>query len=264
LPDLLPSIDAVCRQRRAFGLIVEPDVEEDAATERALQTHGFDPDLYPIQPRRSLVVGLEGDEDQILGRMHQKTRYNIRLASRKGVRVRPWSDLPGFGRLMRETAARDEFGAHVDAYYDTAFRLFKPAGMVELLVAEFEGEPLAALMVFAFGARAWYLYGASTDRERNRMPTYLLQWEAMRWARDRGCATYDLWGVPDADLAALEAGFESRSDGLWGVYRFKRGFGGRLARSIGAWDRVYIRPIFSAYRLFSRLTRRLGEPGPGG
>ena len=95
-------------------------------------------------------------------------------------------------------------------------------------MAEYEGRPLAGLMVFARGSRSWYFYGASNDEERNRMPTYLLQWEAMRWAKARGCSEYDLWGIPDADEEALEAGFASRSDGLWGVYRFKRGFGGTI------------------------------------
>ncbi|HLC01979.1 MAG TPA: peptidoglycan bridge formation glycyltransferase FemA/FemB family protein [Anaerolineales bacterium] len=264
LPGLLPQIDETCRRHRAFALVVEPDVNQDISMEQSLLQHGFRPSPHPIQPRRTLIVNLEGDENQILGRMHQKTRYNIRLASRKGVLVRSWDDLRGFGRLMRETAARDRFGAHADEYYETAYRLFKPAGMGELLVAELDGEPLAALMVFAQGARAWYLYGASTDRERNRMPTYLLQWEAIRWAMARGCTEYDLWGVPDAESEVLEAGFEGRGDGLWGVYRFKRGFGGSLRRSAGAWDRVYVRPLFRAYRLVARLSQGPGEQGIGG
>jgi lipid II:glycine glycyltransferase (peptidoglycan interpeptide bridge formation enzyme) len=115
------------------------------------------------------------------------------------------------------------------------------------LVAEFEQSPLAALMVFAHGRRAWYFYGASVPANREFMPTYLLQWEAMRWARAQGCTEYDLWGVPDTNEEALEAQFTGRSDGLWGVYRFKRGFGGQLRRAPDPFDRVY-RPVF--YRLY--------------
>jgi Uncharacterized protein involved in methicillin resistance len=99
----------------------------------------------------------------------------------------------------------------------------------------------SSVPVFARGRRAWYVYGASNDQERNRMPTYLLQWEAMRWARARGAEEYDLWGVPDADEETLEAHFTERSDGLWGVYRFKRGFGGqvkRAAQAVGGSSRV--------------------------
>jgi lipid II:glycine glycyltransferase (peptidoglycan interpeptide bridge formation enzyme) len=117
-------------------------------------------------------------------------------------------------------------------------------------MAEYDGRPLAALMTFALGETAAYLYGASSEDERQRMPAYLLQWEAMRWAREKGCVEYDLWGVPDEDEETLEAEFSARSDGLWGVYRFKRGFGGRLVRWAGAFDSVLIPPL---YRLFTHL-----------
>jgi lipid II:glycine glycyltransferase (peptidoglycan interpeptide bridge formation enzyme) len=125
--------------------------------------------------------------------------------------------------------------------------------MCELLVAEAEGQPLAALIVFARGARAWYLYGASANEFRNYMPTYVLQWEAMRWARVQGCTEYDLWGVPDEDEETLEAEFTKRADGLWGVYRFKRGFGGEVRRGAGPWERVY-RPVL--HRVMDYWTTR--------
>jgi len=207
----------------------------------------FIPSLYNIQPPRTLIVDIRGDEDQILARMKQKCRYNIRLAEKKGVTVRAWDDLNSFYEMMQLTGSRDRFGVHSLAYYRRAYELFHPAGMCELLVAEFEDQPLAALMVFARGARAWYVYGASTDEDRNRMPTYLLQWEAIRWARLRGCEEYDLWGVPDEEQRTLEANFENRSDGLWGVYRFKRGFGGELKRAAQAMDRVYNPVLFRFY-----------------
>jgi lipid II:glycine glycyltransferase (peptidoglycan interpeptide bridge formation enzyme) len=121
-------------------------------------------------------------------------------------------------------------------------------------VAEHDGRPLAALMVFARGSTAWYFYGASSSDGRNLMPTYALQWQAMRWARARGCSRYDLWGVPDEPESVLESEFTRRQDGLWGVYRFKRGFGGRLARTTGAWDLV-LRP--GLYRLYGFAARRL-------
>jgi len=179
--------------------------------------------------------------------MKQKCRYNVRLAEKKGITVRAWDDLDGFHRLMQVTGGRDGFGVHSLEYYRKAYELFHPTGMAELLVAEFEGKPLAALMIFAVGKRSWYLYGASNDEERNRMPTYLLQWEAMRWAKARGCTEYDLWGVPDADEATLEAEFETRHDGLWGVYRFKRGFGGEVKRAAQALDRVYMPWLYWLY-----------------
>ena len=248
VPDLIPALLSLTRSLRCFALKLEPDAPDGSPLADQLHALGFSPSLHAVQPRRSLVVDLASDEDAILAHMHQKTRYNVHLAERKQVRVRPWDDLPAFGEMMQTTAARDQFGVHTPAYYARAFELFHAQGECELLLAEFEGRSLAALMVFARGPRAWYLYGASTDEERNRMPTYVLQWEAMRWARRRGCRTYDLWGVPDADRETLESQFESRGDGLWGVYRFKRGFGGELVRSIGAWDYPLQSLPYSLYR----------------
>lgn len=237
---LWPEIHAVCRRERALLLKVEPDAWEDSAGALAARLPGFTAEARAVQPARTLLISLEGDEDAWLARMKQKTRYNIRLAEKKGVSVRPTADLDVFYRLMQATGARDGFGVHSADYFRRAYDLFHPAGLAELLLAEYDGQPLAALMVFARGARAWYFYGASNDEERNRMPTYLLQWQAMRWAKARGCASYDLWGVPDAPEETLEASFSNRSDGLWGVYRFKRGFGGQLLRSAGAWDYAYL------------------------
>lgn len=253
LPDLLPALDRSCSRRGAFVLKIEPDGADEDAQGSELAAAGFRRGSHTVQPRRTIIVDLRGEADDLLACMNQKTRYNIRLAHRKGVTVRPWDDLDAFSRMMSETAERDQFGAHTVDYYKAAYKLFHTGGACELLVAEAEGTPLASMMVFAHGDRSWYLYGASTSRMRNRMPTYALQWEAMRWAKARGCKTYDLWGVPDEGSEKLEAEFPNRSDGLWGVYRFKRGFGGELARSIGTWDRPYRALPYQAYRFASRL-----------
>jgi peptidoglycan pentaglycine glycine transferase (the first glycine) len=248
---LWAEIDAACRRRRAVFLKLEPDAWDDPLNPLP-PPPGFRLSPQTIQPPRTLVVDLQGGEEQVLMRMKQKTRYNIRLAEKKGVAVRPSANLETYHRLMQVTGERDRFGVHSQAYYQRAYDLFHPHGACELLVAEAEGHPLAALMVFARGWRAWYFYGASSDVHREWMPTYLLQWEAMRWAMRRGCREYDLWGVPDADEAALEASFTQRTDGLWGVYRFKRGFGGALRRAPGPWERVYQPGLYWLYRLWAR------------
>src|SRR5688572_25768378 len=121
------------------------------------------------------MMDIRGAEDEILAGMKQKTRYNIRLAGKKGITVRIWNDIPAFHKMVLITGGRDGFGVHSLDYYQRAYDLFHATGLCELLVAEFEGRPLAALMVFKHGRRAWYVYGASNDEERNRMPTYLLQ-----------------------------------------------------------------------------------------
>ena len=247
-PELWSEIDSICKRKQAIFLKLEPDLwtdEELDTRNMALRTSP-----HNIQPPRTIIIDIKGSEEEILARMKQKTRYNVRLAEKKGVTVRAWDDIQSFHKMMLVTGDRDSFGVHSLEYYRRAYELFHPTGMCELLVAEYEGLPIAALMVFARGRRAWYFYGASTDEQRNRMPTYLLQWEAMKWAKMCGCEEYDLWGVPDEDQAFLEANFETKQDGLWGVYRFKRGFGGELKRAAQAMDRVYSPLLYWTYLRF--------------
>jgi lipid II:glycine glycyltransferase (peptidoglycan interpeptide bridge formation enzyme) len=254
---LWPLVDQACRRRHTVFLKVEPDLWEpadgNARGDQGDKLPGARMSNQAIQPPRTLLVDIQGNEEQVLARMKQKTRYNIRLALKKGVIAYPSTDLDTFYRLLTTTGRREGFGVHSAEYYRRAYDLFHPLGECELLMAAYQGELLAGVMVFAHGCRAWYFYGASADEHRERMPAYLLQWEAMRWARSRGCTLYDLWGVPDSDERSLEAQFTRRSDGLWGVYRFKRGFGGQLRRSCGPWDRVYM-PL--PYALYTWWTTR--------
>lgn len=243
----LQEIDSVCKKHRAVFLKVEPDAWDSAF--RILPS-AFQISPHNIQPPRTITLDITANEEDILSRMKPKCRYNIRLAEKKGVTVRVWDDIAAFHEMMTVTGGRDNFGVHSKEYYQRAYDLFHPKGTCELLVAEYEGKPLASLMFFANGRRAWYVYGASNNEERNRMPSYLLQWEAIRWAKARGCDEYDLWGVPDENEETLEDQFESRHDGLWGVYRFKRGFGGQLKRAAQALDRVYNPLLYWAYVKF--------------
>jgi peptidoglycan pentaglycine glycine transferase (the first glycine) len=245
LSGLWYELDEVCRRHRAIVLKVEPDNwDEDFPS----PPHGFVNSFQTIQPRRTLVVDLSGGEQAVLSGMKQKTRYNIRLAQKKGLSARISSDIESFSNLMCLTGKRDAFGVHTLAYYQQVYKRFHEKGECELLVVEHQGQLLAAIMVFARGRRAWYFYGASSNEHRELMPTYLVQWEAICWALQRGCLEYDLWGVPDYDEEILEQQFTERNDGLWGVYRFKRGFGGELRRSVGVWDRIYNPILYKFYR----------------
>jgi lipid II:glycine glycyltransferase (peptidoglycan interpeptide bridge formation enzyme) len=258
--DLLwPEIDLVCHRLNCVFLKVEPDTwmsddhENDLRNEPIPST--FILSKHSIQPMRTLIIDIKGEEAQILGRMKQKTRYNINLAGKKNVIVEPYTDLSTFYHLMEITGQRDQFGYHSLAYYQRAYDLFHAQDCCQLLVAKYENKPVAALIVFKFGKRAWYFYGASSNKDRDKMPNYLLQWEAIRWARLHGCTEYDLWGVPDEDLSTLEANFTQNSTGLWGVYRFKRGFGGELMRSAGPWDRIYKPSLYRIYSLWLKYRK---------
>ncbi len=194
-----------------------------------------------IQFRNTIWVDLDGSEDDWLARMRQKTRYNIRLAVRRGVSVRlgTQEDLGLLYRMYAETSLRDGFVIRPEDYYRQVWGEFHQAGMADLLIAEVDRQPVAGLILFFFGGRAWYLYGMSRDAHREKMPNYLLQWEAMRQARARGCRIYDLWGAPEVF---------SPQDAMWGVYRFKEGLGGQVVRTSGAWDfpaRKIIYPLYT-------------------
>lgn len=259
LPTILDLLSAAAQKRNAIFLKIEPDQPDSEGLCERLTGLGFRESVQTVQPPNSILVDISGTEDDILARMNQGTRRKIRQSAKKGVEIRhgTTADLDSFNQLTSVTGSRNEFGVHSPEYYRTVYNLFSEMGSVNLLMASYEGQDIAGIMVFALGKMAWYFYGASSNMERNRMPNYGLQWEAIRWAREQGCTTYDLWGIPDADEATLEAQFKDRSDGLWGVYGFKRGFGGEIVRMAGAWDWVYKPVLYAAYRWV--ISRRSSE-----
>jgi lipid II:glycine glycyltransferase (peptidoglycan interpeptide bridge formation enzyme) len=206
-----------------------------------------------IQFRNTVWIDLQASEAELLASMKQKTRYNIRLAEKKGVVIRlgTLDDLPMLYRMYAETSVRDGFVIRDENYYRTVWETFMQPVMslhqpvAVPLIAEVEGEPVASLFLFMFASHAWYVYGMSRDLHREKMPTYLLQWAAIKHTRAAGCTIYDLWGAPEK--------FDE-SDSMWGVYRFKEGLGGQVVRTLGAWDYA---PGKFRYRLYSEVIPRL-------
>jgi len=209
-----------------------------------------------IQFRNTVLIDLSPSENEMLARMKQKTRYNVRLAARKGVTVRPGTmdDLPMLYKMYAGTSVRDGFVIRDEEYYRTVWQTFMQSSIfnrkssnphAEPLIAEVDGEPVAAIFVFYFAGRAYYLYGMSREIHREKMPNYLLQWDAMRRAKGAGCDVYDLWGAPDK--------FDE-SDSMWGVFRFKEGLGGQVMRTLGAWD-FTPRPFW--YKMYSEILPRV-------
>ena len=263
---LLEAMEAESRRLGASALKIEPDLPDSMQNRAMLQGYGFAPSKQTVQPVSTIVLDIAPDEQAILARMKSKWRYNVRLAERKGVTVREAgpNDLDAFNQLMQTTGRRDRFEVHSPAYYSMAFRLLVP-NCGAFLLAEAEGQPIGAIVVGMCGESAWYLWGASSSQERSRMPNHALQWAGIRWAKGRGARRYDFWGIPD-DVGKIAAGIargQGRpvpSDslpvelealpqhGLWGVYRFKQGFGGEVVRSVGAWDKS-LRPC--GYRLYT-------------
>jgi peptidoglycan pentaglycine glycine transferase (the first glycine) len=259
---VLDDLKQLAKRLGAIFIKIDPDVPlgsglpddfhaQEAALGQAVQAdlaaRGWRESAEQVQFRNTVLIDLGGDEDALLGNMKQKTRYNIRLAARKGVRVRVGGlqDFSLLYRMYAETSLRDGFVIRPQDYYECVWSVFLQAGMLDPLIAEVAEEVVAAVMVFRFGNRAWYLYGMSRDLHRDKMPNYLLQWEAMHRSRAAGCRVYDLWGAPER--------FEE-SDPLWGVFRFKEGFGGQVARYIGAWD-LPVNPWL--YRLYTQVLPRI-------
>ena len=247
------DLDTLCHQRKAVFLKIEPDFWQEETSPACSPPDGYKISSHSIQPPRTILINLDGTEDEILARMKSKTRYNIRLAEKKGITIRQLDDVEPFYGLLESTSDRAAFGIHTKEYYRSAFDLFKKSGECHLFIAEYQGLPLASIMVFIKGNRSWYFYGASSNQYRDRMPTYLVQWEAMCWSKEQGCLNYDLWGVPDENFETLEKEFIKRNDGLWGVYRFKRGFGGELKRVCGPWDKVYHPALYFLYTLRAKV-----------
>lgn len=250
---VMDDLERLARQEGAIFLKLDPDVvvgtgipaTETEVTEPGGEAvradflrRGWRFSEEQIQFRNTVLLDVSVSEEEMLARMKQKTRYNARLAAKKGVRVRVGTeaDWPMLYQMYAETSARDGFVIRDENYYRTVWKLFDNSlpgapcsalPLAEPLVAEVEGEPVAAVFLFAFAGRAYYVYGMSREARREMMPNYLLQWEAMKWAKARGCGVYDLWGAPDA--------FDE-GDSMWGVFRFKEGLGGQVTRSLGAWD----------------------------
>jgi len=243
---VLSTLEDVARRYHAIFIKIDPDVclEDHSPTATqvitTLESHGWQPSSEQIQFRNTVLIDLTREEDELLKDMKSKTRYNVRLAGRRGIKVRSGdlADLPLFYEMYVETSGRDEFIIRPFAYYRHAWQAFIEANLAQLFIAELEGRPLAGLILFRFGNKVWYMYGASRDLHRNLMPNHLLQWEAIRWAKAQGCTVYDLWGAPD---------LQDESDPLWGVYRFKEGFGGQFVRYVGAYDYPALRFFYWLY-----------------
>lgn len=250
---LWTAIHATARRHHAAFLKWEPGIYLNQPMPD-FATLKFQSSPQTVQPPNTILIDISGDDDTLLQAMNQGTRRNIRksLANEIHYYEASLADFDKFVQIMQITGERNDFGVHSASYYRRMFELFVPRDAA-LILAEHEGDTLAANFVFSVNDTAVYLVGASSNEKRNLMASYGVQWHGIKWAQQRGCHYYDLWGIPDADEQTLEAQFQERSDGLWGVYRFKRGWGGAITRSLGAWDHVYNPLIYTAYRAALRL-----------
>lgn len=200
-----------------------------------------------MQPQQTQVLNTSIATDEILAAMHSKTRYNIRLAEKKQVTVR-WSrtpeDLQQFLRLMHQTGERQGIRLHHDSYYQKLFSALSTNGAAELVLGEYAGAVRAAHMIIWHGQTATYLHGGSDDSTKEAMVPYLLQWETIQKAHQRGIKEYDLWGVAPDDATSHK----------WaGITRFKRGLGGRHIVFPSSLNAIIQPQWYQFYRLAKRM-----------
>lgn len=265
-------LDDICGFTRDIGALfikIDPEIiygmgeKLDRTDSKFLQTQKIMNELQrdgwvfspqQIQFKNTSWIGLDKSEKELLADMKQKTRYNIRLAGRKGVYIRKGGidDLDGLYQMYLETSIRDGFIIRPREYYLNVWTTYIKAQMAVPLIAEVNGEGVAGLMLFHFCNRSWYLYGMSTSKHREKMPNHLLQWEAIKLSKEFGCSIYDLWGAPDTF---------NNQDRMWGVHRFKLGLGGEVVQRIGAYDFPLNRityKIFNKYiPQFLSITRKI-------
>jgi methicillin resistance protein len=180
---------------------------------------------------------------------HEKTRYNIRLAIKRGVTVREGTkdDFAIFYNIMKETGKRDHFFIRNLSYFEKIYNIMYP-GYTKLLMAEYENTPIAVAMPILYGNKVWYLYGGSSNQYRNLMPNYLLQWEMMKWALQEHCDFYDFRGV---------SGFKDETSQEYGIYRFKKGFNGDFIEFIDELEMVFSPVINTIWNITFRFYKML-------
>ena len=239
--DLIAGVKQLAKETRGYLFKADPGVcagnadFAHLAKEAGLVMQETGQNFDGIQPRFVFRLNIQGKTpEEIFEAFHSKTRYNIRLAQRKGVTVRLGNktDLPRFHEIMVETGARDGFNIRPLHYFELMYDVMAEKHL-RLYLAELDGEIISGTIAIAYGDKVWYLYGASANAHRNVMPNYLLQWEMIQWAFEKNCRIYDFRGV---------SGDMSPDNPLYGLYRFKKGFSGELVEFTGEVELV-LKPL---------------------
>lgn len=234
--ELMNASKTLAKEEKAYVIKIDPDVPSSNTDFAAmLEQHGFHTrdtgkNFEAIQPKYVFRLYLNGrTEEEIQAGFHQKWRYNIRVAVKKGVEIRLCGKemVPEFARIMIETGLRDNFATRPPEYFEAM--LDNLGDKCRLYMAFYEGQPIAGTLAILYGDKVWYLYGASSNEHRNLMPNYLLQWSMMQWAIENNCRVYDFRGV---------SGDISEDNPHYGLYRFKKGFGGDFTEFVGEYDYV--------------------------
>ncbi|MBL0059192.1 MAG: peptidoglycan bridge formation glycyltransferase FemA/FemB family protein [Elusimicrobia bacterium] len=261
LAELFRRVEKLARERKAVFLKIDPDVSKTMdwisgpllqnGFRRAPETGGFS----GVQPRLVFRLDISKSEEDLLKGMDQKTRYNIRLAEKKGVTIRPVAsreEIETFYRILVDTARRDGFLIRPAGYFLDIQKRLGAQGKAQFFLAEREGKPISGALALTHGKTTWYAYGASANTDRQYMPNHLMQWTMIRWAKSNACTLYDFRAVPSNPKP---------EDPLYGLYRFKKGFGAELTEFVGEYDRVYVPWLYflwvHGWPIFKKIRRAI-------
>lgn len=262
--EVLTQIQEQAKKHRAVWVKIDPDIayatgipneDDDLVIDRGqavktyLENHKWTFSDDQIQFRNTVTIDLTQSEDDLLMAMSGNTRRKVRQAEKKDVTIREatLADLDTLYALYDITGDRNDFLIRPKEYYLQLWQYFMENNLAHALIAEYDSTPIAQVILFHFGETCWYFYGASSNAERNRMPNYALQWQAIKWAQAQGYRTYDMWGAPN-DF--------TEDDSMWGVFMFKQGFRGTTERRLGAWDYA---PSKLTYSLYTEAMPRIRE-----
>lgn len=258
LQDLTEGLKLLAQKYKAFTLKWEPDIKSDdlefrkIATELGFKIKDDAKDFSEgIQPRYVFRLNLKDKtEDEIFAEFHQKTRYNIRLATKKGVIIREGKreDLKEFHKIMEITGKRDDFMIRPLSYFEKMYDELAPEHFKLMMAYTSDGEPISGIIDIIYGNKIWYLYGASSNAHRNLMPNYLLQWDMIKYSIEHKKDMYDFRGV---------VGIVDESHPQYGLYRFKKGFNAEFTEFIGE---LYInyKPItYKMYKISEKIYKKI-------
>ena len=253
LPALIAHAHTLAKREHAVVLRVEPNIADDDPNEHAwlaaYHRLGFRTNPIAVHGRRSWVLDIRPSAEKLLADLKMTWRQNVRSAERKGVIIREATsdaDFDAYYDLLKVTSERDDFFIHNKDYHKEIYRLFSSKGDAVLYLAEYEGEAIAAKMLLRFGDWCWDMFGASSNQKRNLKPTYLLQYRCFLWAKSKGCSYFDFRTIPEI----LEPGEE-----MWGVYEYKKGFGGFSRLNMPTQDYVYQPLIYTGWRKLVEMRR---------
>ncbi len=264
--NFLQNLQKISENRQAIFLRVEILDEFDGNIIANLKQNGFIKAFEELQPEWRQIIDITKSEEEILAQMRQKGRYNIKIAQRENVVIKKSENINDYYKIFVETAKRDGFSIRPRKYFEDLLQ--KMGQNAELLVADFQGKIIAAAIITYYQETASYLYGASSNEFRNVMAPYLLHWEAMEKAKEKGCKYYDLLAVePQTDYrlpvtekkedknAVVSSQSAVSNHKYAGITRFKEQFGGRKVHIVGSWDLVHKPVWYKIFRLFEKIRR---------